>query len=178
MIYDKDFELKLQVSSLCISSDDVNHDTCSIHEMQHILVSFIKEKLSSVHEIYYEQMAVQNNIRIARPCPIFVTIIRAFVFLKTGLSLLPFMESLHVIALLNLLSNSIQELAFHNHLVNKLSLLSQCLILQVIIPALHFEVVQQEDIVTVREEQLKYPRKDERFLAYDPITSWAIANEY
>ena len=53
VIYYKDADGKLQHYSLCFISNDNTHDTSFVHQIQKMLVDFVKEKLPHVTKIFY-----------------------------------------------------------------------------------------------------------------------------
>ena len=52
--------------SLCIISDVLEHDTCFAHELQRIVMLYIKENLPQIKSITILMMAVLSNTRTIR----------------------------------------------------------------------------------------------------------------
>ena len=52
--------------SLCIISDVLEHDTCFVHELQRIVMLYIKENLPQIKSVTILMMAVLSNTRTIR----------------------------------------------------------------------------------------------------------------
>ena len=56
----------LHCISLCIISDVLEHDTCFVHELQRIVMLYIKENLPQIKSVTILMMAVLSNTRTIR----------------------------------------------------------------------------------------------------------------
>lgn len=56
---------ELVVSSLCVISDDLEHDVSFVYKTQKIVAQFLNNKFPQVQSVFYFSDAVQWNIKIA-----------------------------------------------------------------------------------------------------------------